>query len=78
MSSKEKTIAKQPEYVRKVAKMWMEKENKTQDDLQLILLCAIALSDMELTRTACEMGALPSKESKPGHIWLLQQYGYFI
>ena len=37
MSSKEKTVAKQPEYVRKVAKMWMEKENKTQDDLQLIL-----------------------------------------
>tara|TARA_Y100000385_G_C12796115_1_gene509769 strand:- start:78 stop:314 length:237 start_codon:yes stop_codon:yes gene_type:complete len=78
MSSKDKTVPKQPEYIRKVAKMWMEKENKNQDDLQLILLCAIALSDIELTKKVCEMGALPAKESNPDHIWLLQQYGYFI
>ena len=67
---------KQPEYIRKVINMWMGKEKKEQEDLQLILLCAIALDDQETTRKVCDMGASPIINADPKHIWLLQQYGY--
>ena len=67
---------KQPEYIRKVIKMWMGKEKKDQEDLQLILLCAIALDDQETVKKVCEMGASPIISADPKHIWLLQQYGY--
>ena len=56
----------------------MEKEDKTQDDLQLILLCGIALDDNKLVEKLCKMGASPSAPSNPQHIWLLQQYGYLL
>lgn len=69
---------KQPEYIRKVIKMWMGKEKKDQEDLQLILLCAIALDDQETLKKVCEMGASPIIPADPKHIWLLQQYGYMM
>jgi len=72
------TVPKQPEYIRKIIKMWMEKEDKTQDDLQLILLCGIALDDNKLVEKLCKMGASPSAPSNPEHIWLIQQYGYLL
>ena len=66
-----------PESVRKMVKMILSKDSFATKQAELLLLCGIALSDAELVKQACELGASPGTPVSNTNLMILNQFGYF-
>ena len=66
-----------PESVRKMVKMILSEDGLATKQAELLLLCGIALSDSELVKQACELGASPGTPVSETHLTIMKQFGYF-
>ncbi len=66
-----------PESVRKMVKLILSKDSFATKQAELLLLCGIALSDAELVKQACELGASPGAPVSESHLKIMNQFGYF-
>tara|TARA_B100000963_G_C22119894_1_gene448557 strand:- start:8 stop:238 length:231 start_codon:yes stop_codon:yes gene_type:complete len=67
----------EPETVRKLAAM-LPKMEMNENNKQLLLMCGLALDDVEIAKKALELGADPTKEFSRGNIITMGQLGYTI
>ena len=66
-----------PESVRKMVKMILSKDSFATEQAELLLLCGIALSDSELVKQACELGASPGATVSNTNLMIMNEFGYF-
>ena len=60
-----------------MVKMILSKDSFATKQAELLLLCGIALSDAELVKQACELGASPGAPVSESHLRIMNQFGYF-
>ena len=63
--------------IRKIANMFINKDKVSVNDANLIILCGVAINDVEIVEIGLKLGGNGGEPCKTQHIKLLQQYGYF-